>query len=149
MDNEPLGWERELFLELQRALDAAGDQIEEFIELGAFSLFLHQPNLHPVPVQIAKRTYQVWSSTGELIVRDDRERWSRFRLVLRLRRELPSCEATFGSALDADELVCLVAVSPELAEVIAQSLPASNPGDTEPSAERRRCPRRPRGRRRL
>lgn len=144
--NEPVGWEQDLFLELQSVLSATGDQIEEFIDSGAFSLFVHQPNLYPVPVQIDKRTYQVWSSIGELIVCDDRERWSRFRLALRRRRELPSCEATYGSALDADQLVCLVAVSPVLAEVIAQCLPESNPGDAESSADRRRRPRRRRRR---
>ena len=144
--NEPVGWEQDLFLELQRVLSAAGDQIEEFIDSGAFSMFVHQPNLYPVPVQIDKRTYQVWSSIGELIVCDDRERWSRFRLALRRRRELPSCEATYGSALDADQLVCLVAVSPVLAKVIAQCLPESNPGDAESSADRRRRPRRRRRR---
>ena len=104
VDNEPLGWERDLFLELQRALDACGDQINEMVESGAFSLFVHQPNLRPVRLQIGERTYQVWSSGGALVLCDERKRWSQFKLVLPRRREIPSCDATYGSALDADEL---------------------------------------------
>ena len=115
-DNEPLGWERDLFLEMQRALEVSGDQINEMVESGAFSLFVHQPNLRPVRLQIGERTYQVWSSGGALVLCDERKRWSQFKLALPRRREIPSCDATYGSALDADELVCLVAVCPELGE---------------------------------
>ena len=140
MDNEPVGWGRRLLLELQRALGAAGDEIEEFVESGAFSLFANEPNLRPVTVQTDDRTYQVWSSSEEFIFCDDRKRWSRFRLVRRRRRELPSCEATYGSALDSDELLCMVAVSRELAAVIAQSLTMSKAenGGSLPSRRRRR-----------
>ena len=149
-DNEPVGWERRGLLALQRALSAAGDEIEEFVESGAFSLFAHQPNLRPVPLQVGKRTHQVWSTREELIIRDDRKRWSRFRLCLRRRRDFPSCEATYGSALDSDELLCMVAVSCELAAVIANSLPARDTGDSDASRRRRgRRPRPPRGRRRV
>ena len=144
--NDPLGWERRLLLELQRVLSAAGDEIEEFIESGAFSLFVHQPHLRPVRVQVGQRTYQVWRSTGELIMCDDCKRWSRFKLVLRRRREFPSCEATYGSALDADELVCLVAVSPEMASMVGQSLPETNAEDANDAVGR--APRIPRRRRR-
>lgn len=145
--NEPVGWERHLLLELQRVLSAAGDEIEEFVELGAFALFFQQPSLRPVPVQIGKRTYQTWSSGSELILRDDRNRWSRFSLAFGRQHEFPSCEATYYSALDVQELVCLVAVSPELAKVVAQCLPESNAGDVgyaarEPRRTRRRRTRR-------
>lgn len=146
-DNEPLGWKRDLFLELQRALDASGDQIDEMVESGAFSLFVHQPHLRPVRLQIGERTYQVWSSGGALIFCDDRKRWSRFKLALRRHREFPSCEATYGSALDADELVYLVAVCPELASVIAQNLPENQEGGAGSTVGRRRR-RRPAARRR-
>ena len=146
VDNEPVGWGRQLLLEVQRALSASGDEIKEFVESGAFSLFAHQPNLRPAPVQIRKRTYQVWSTSEELIVRDDRKRWSRFGLVLRRRREFPSCEATYGSALDSDELLCMVAVSSELAAVIAQSLPERDAEDSDSPPSRRRCRPRPRRR---
>ena len=141
--NEPVGWEQDLFLELQRVLSATGDQIEEFIELGAFSLFVEQPNLRPVRVPVGKRTYQIWSSGGELILCDDHERWSRFKLALRRRGEYPSCRA-YGPELDTDELVCMVVVSPELAAVIAQCLPENNSENAEPSAGRRPRPRRTR-----
>ena len=145
--NEPVGWERHLLLELQRVLSAAGDEIEEFVESGAFALFFQQPSLRPVPVQIGKRTYQTWSSGSELILRDDRNRWSRFRLAFGRQHEFPSCEATYYSALDVQELVCLVAISPELAKVVAQCLPESNARDAgyaagEPRRTRRRRTRR-------
>ena len=146
-DNEPLGWERDLFLEMQRALEVSGDQINEMVESGAFSLFVHQPNLRPVRLQIGERTYQVWSSGGALVLCDERKRWSQFKLALPRRREIPSCDATYGSALDADELVCLVAVCPELAKVIAQNLPENREGDSGRTVERRRR-RRPAARRR-
>ncbi|MYF10430.1 MAG: hypothetical protein F4229_05515 [Gammaproteobacteria bacterium] len=123
VDNEPLGWERELLLKLQRALDVTGDQIEECVESGAFSLFLHQPNLRPVRARIDQRTYQIWGGTGEFIVCEDGKRWSRFRLTREHRRGIPICEVDFGSALDIDELVYLVAASPELREVVVQSQP--------------------------
>ena len=148
MADEPVGWQRPLLLELQRALDASGDEVEEFVESGAFSLFVKQPNLHPVSVAVGERTYRVWSSTGELIICDDLERWSRFRLALGHRPQFPSYSA-HGSALDVGELVCMVAISPELAALVAQCLPESNPGATEPLAEQRRRPRRRRTRRGL
>ena len=144
--NDPVGWEWHLLLELQRELSATGDEINEFIESGAFSLFVNQPNLRPVLVQVGQRAYQVWRSTGELIIRDDHKRWSRFRLFRSWQREYPSCEATCGSALDADELVCLVAVSRELASVVAQSLPETNVEDADDAVGR--APRLPRRRRR-
>ena len=55
-DNEPLGWERHLFLELQRALDASGDQISEMFESGSFSLFVHQPKLRATRLHFGERT---------------------------------------------------------------------------------------------
>ena len=145
-DNDPVDWERRWLLELQRALSAAGDEIEEFVDSGAFSLFARQPSLRPAPVQVGKRTHQVWSTKEELIICDDRKRWSRFRLRLRRRRDFPSCEATYGSALDSDELLCMVAVSCELAAVIAQSLSTMDAGDSD--SPRRRRGGRPRPRRR-
>ena len=148
MADEPVGWQRPLLLELQRALDASGDEVEEFVESGAFSLFVKQPNLHPVSVAVGEQTYRVWSSTGELIICDDLKRWSRFRLALGHRPQFPSYSA-HGSALDVGELVCMVAISPELAALVAQCLPESNPGATEPLAEQRRRPRRRRTRRGL
>ena len=146
LDNEPVGWGRRLLLELQRVLSAAGDEIEEFVESGAFTLFVHQPNLRPVRVQIDLLICQVWSSSGELIVCDDRKRWSRFKLALGRRREFPTCEATYGSALDSDELLCMVATTSDLAAVIARSLPERDAGDSDSLPRRRR--RRPRPRRR-
>ncbi|MCZ0942337.1 MAG: hypothetical protein OXJ53_04705 [Gammaproteobacteria bacterium] len=146
VDNEPVGWGRRLLLELQRALNAAGDEIEEFVESGAFSLFAHQPNLRPVRVQVGLLICQIWSSSGELIVCDDRKRWSRFKLALGRRREFPACEATYGSALDSEELLCMVATTSELAAVIARSLPERDAGEANPPPSRRRC--RPRRRRR-
>jgi len=121
--NDPLGWGRELLLELQRALDVTGDQIEECVKSGAFSLFLHQPNLRPVRARIDQRTYQIWGGTGEFIVCEDGKRWSRFRLTREYRRGIPICEVDFGSALDIDELVYLVAASAELREMVVQSQP--------------------------
>ena len=146
-DNEPLGWERDLFLEMQRALEVSGDQINEMVESGAFSLFVHQPNLRPDRLQIGERTYQVWNSGGALVLCDERKRWSQFKLVLPRRREIPSCEVTYGSALDADELVCLVAVCPDLAKAIAQNLPENQEGDSGRTVGRQRR-RRPAARRR-
>ena len=146
VDNEPVGWGRHLLLELQRVLSAAGDEIEEFVESGAFSLFVHQPNLRPVRVQIGLLVCQIWSSSAELIVCDDRKRWSRFKLALGRRREFPTCEATYGSALDSEELLCMVATTSELAAVIARSLPERDAGEADPPPSRRR--RRPRRRRR-
>ena len=123
IDNEPVGWGRQLLLELQRVLSVAGDEMEEFIDSGAFSLFANQPSIRPVCVNISNRPFRTWRSSGQLIICDDCERWSRFTLELGHRREFPSCQATYGSALDSEELLCMVAVSPELATLIVQSLP--------------------------
>lgn len=146
VDNEPVGWGRHLLLELQRVLSAAGDEIEEFVESGAFSLFAHQPNLRPVQAQVGLLVCQIWSSGGQLIVCDDRKRWSRFKLALGHRREFPTCEAIYGSALDSGELLCMVATSSELAAVIARSLPERDAGDSDTPSRRRRRRRRPRRR---
>lgn len=149
--NEPVGWKRGLFLELQRVVDADGDQVEVFIESGAFNLFVHQPNLRPAHLQIGERTYQVWSSDGVLILCDDRKRWSQFKLALRRHREFPSCEGYYGSALEVDEMVCLVALSPDLAKLISQSLPEIHKRDAGRAVgrwrRRRPAPRRRRPRR--
>ena len=147
MANEPVGWKRGLFLELQRAVDADGDHVDEFIESGAFNLFVHQPNLRPALLHIGERTYQVWNSGGVLILCDDRKRWSQFKLALRRHREFPSWEGYYGSALEVDEMVCLVALSPDLAKLISQNLPENQEGDSGRTVGRRRR-RRPAARQR-
>ena len=143
VENEPIGWSRKLFLDLQRSLNAVGDEVTEIAKSGAFAYFLDESVPCPVVTQIGERTYEVWADDKRIIICDDRQRWSHFRMTPPRRGNLASCADHVGSTLDVEELVFLVAACPKLANVFVQNQPKADPQDNDRPARRRRR-RRPR-----
>ena len=122
-DNDPTGCSREFFLALQREMGVYGDDIDEIAEVGAFSLFATEPDIPPEVVQVGRQTYRIWGRTGEVILCDDRERWSRLVFKLKKKRGTNSCVSGPGH-LDEAALLELVLDSPKLQQAVNRYRPS-------------------------
>ena len=149
--NSALNLSRELLLKILAILDVTADSEKEWIEHGAFSLFSREPDLQPKVVRAGSKTLEVWGLDGEVIIRDNGKRWSRFcRESDWSNDDCVLFQACNGDMSDV-ELLNLVINYPDLGEVLKEFQPSSLIGSSD-SAEYVEAPRRrprPQRRRRL
>ncbi len=142
-DHEPIGLDRGTMLEILRVLKASGDNCEAFIEIGAYKLFLDNPDLQPDIVNRREDSYEIWGAHGTVVICKNERHWSQLTWASNEWRDGCLSELSLGELLD------VISDCPDLGAAIAKYRGTPHRAGRQPvNGQARRLEHRPRRRRR-